>query len=169
MNVANSEAFDNPRCADNRAAAKYASDMIDSIASQLKINIAAAAQRGESFDQTERSVRNAVFQLGKQALELFIQLQGDGDLGSEVTTEQDKVLRRSETTNWTTIRSIFGVHTFNQFTYAPSAKKATQLLPISARMLLPKRQWSYLLQEFSQMLDIDQWNRGTIFGGHHRE
>ena len=170
MNVANSEAFDNPRCADNRAAAKYASEMIDSIASQLKINIAAAAQRGESFDQTERSVRNAVFQLGKQALELFIQLQGDGDLGSEVTTEQDKVLRRSETTHRTTIRSIFGVHTFNQFTYAPSSKKATQLLPISARMLLPKRQWSYLLQEFSQMLAIDQSyeqameSLGTILG-----
>ncbi len=80
MNVANSEVFDNPRSDENRAAAKYASEMIDSIdsiASQLKINIVAAAQRGESFDQTERSVRNAVFQLGKQALELFIQLRGD--------------------------------------------------------------------------------------------
>ena len=65
--------------------------MIDSIASQLKINIANAAQHGESFDQTERSVRKAVFQLGKRALELFIQLQGDGDLGPEVTTEQAKV------------------------------------------------------------------------------
>ena len=94
MNVANSKAFDNPRSTDNRAAARYASEMIDSIASQLKINIVTAAQRGESFDQTERSVRDAVFQLGKQALEFFIQLQGDGDLGPEVTTEQAKVTSR---------------------------------------------------------------------------
>ncbi len=170
MNVANSEAFDNPRSADHQAAAKYASEMIDSIASQLKLNIVNAAQRGESFDQTERSVRNAVFQLGRQALELFIQLQGDGDLGPEVTTEQAKVLRRSATTTRTTIRSIFGTHRFDQFTYAPSAKKATQLRPISARMLLPTRQWSYLLQEFSQMLAIDQSyeqamnSLGTILG-----
>ena len=170
MNVANSETFDNPRSTDRQAAAKYASEMIDSIASQLKINIANAAQHGESFDQTERSVRNAVFQLGKQALELFIQLQGDGDLGPEVTTEQAKVLRRSDTTTRTTIRSIFGSHCFDQFTYAPSAKKATQLLPTSARMQLPMRQWSYLLQEFSQMLAIDQSyeqamnSLGTILG-----
>ena len=110
MNVANSEAFDNPRSTPTDrqfAAAKYASEMIDSIASQLKINIVTAVQRGESFDQ---------------------------------------------------------------FTYAPAAKKATQLLPISARMLLPKRQWSYLLQEFSQMMAIDQSydqamnNLGTILG-----
>ena len=173
MNVANSEAFDNPRStpADRQfAAAKYASEMIDSIASQLKINIVTAVQRGESFDQTERSARNAAFQIGNQALEFFIQLQGNGDLGPEIATEQGKILRRSATTTRTTIRSIFGMHCFDQFTYAPAAKKATQLLPISARMLLPKWQWSYLLQEFSQMMAIDQSydqamnNLGTILG-----
>jgi hypothetical protein len=60
MNVANLDAFGNPRSADHQAAAKYASEMIDSIA----------------------------------------------------------------------------------------AKKATQLLPISARMLLPKRQWSICCRNF---------------------
>ena len=142
MNVANSEAFDNPRSTPTDrqfAAAKYASEMIDSIASQLKINIVTAVQRGESFDQTERSARNAAFQIGNQALEFFIQLQRNGDLGPEIATEQGKILRRSATTTRTTIRSIFGMHCFDQFTYAPAAKKATQLLPISARMLLPKR------------------------------
>ena len=145
MNVANSEAFDNPRSTPTDrqfAAAKYASEMIDSIASQLKINIVTAVQRGESFDQTERSARDAAFQIGNQALEFFIQLQGYGDLGPEIATEQGKILRRSATTTRTTIRSIFSMHCFDQFTYAPAAKKATQLLPISARMLLPKRQWS---------------------------
>lgn len=116
MNVANLKAFDNPRSTDHQAAAKYASEMIDSISSQLKVNIVTAAQRGESFGQTERSVREAVFQLGRQALELFIRLQGDGDLGPEVTTEQGKILRRSATTARTTIRSIFGTHGFDQFT-----------------------------------------------------
>ena len=70
MNVANSEAFDNPKSTDRQAAAKYASEMIDSIATQLKMNVVTAAERGESFDQTERSVRKAIFQVGKQALEL---------------------------------------------------------------------------------------------------
>jgi hypothetical protein len=122
MNVANLDAFGNPRSADHRAAAKYACEMIDSIATQLKVNIMTAARRGDSFDQTERSVRNAVFQLGKQALELFIQLQGDGDLGPEVTTENAKVLCRSETTTRTTIRSIFGMHCFVSVHDAESGK-----------------------------------------------
>ena len=76
--------------------------------------------------------------------------------GLKLQLSKPKSVRRSETTTRTTIRSIFGSHCFEQFTYAPAAKKATQLLPISARMLLPKRQWSYLLQEFSQKLAIDQ-------------
>jgi hypothetical protein len=64
-------------------------------------------------------------------------------------------LLRSDAAATTTIRSIFGTHRFEQFTYAPGPKKAIALRPISARMELPARQWSYLLQEFTQMLAVD--------------
>jgi hypothetical protein len=171
MNVANLNPSDKPGSTDRQAAASKSLAEIDAIASQLKATVQDAAQKAQSFDQTERSVRDAIRQIGHQAIELFIWLQGDGDVGQIITTEEGKTLHRSEQTNRTTIRSIFGTHCFEQFTYAPAAKKATQLRPISARMSLPVRQWSYLLQELSQMLAVDQAyeqamnNLGEILGG----
>lgn len=161
MNVANSNAFDNPTSTDSVSAdrhdkARRTLQAMDAIASGLKLAVQNAASNGESFDQTERKVHETVFQMGKQAMELFISLQGDGDLGPEITPEQGKTLRRSKKPVATTIRSIFGTHHFQQFTYAAAPGRAIELRPISARMALPSRQWSHLLEEFSQMLAVDQ-------------
>jgi len=170
MNVANPNVVGNPNSADCQTA-EQSWQALDAIATQLKLTVQNAAQNGDSFDQTERSVREMLWRIGRQTLHLFVQLQGDGDLGSEITTDEGKTLRRSKDTVTTTVRSIFGIHRFEQFTYAAAAKKATQLRPISARMSLPKQQWSFLLQELSQMLAVDSAyeqamdNLGQILGG----
>ncbi|MCA9232352.1 MAG: hypothetical protein KDA57_17015 [Planctomycetales bacterium] len=49
-----------------------------------------AAQEGESFDTVERSVFCSVLEIGKSAMALFVSLQGHGDLGPSVNTEDDK-------------------------------------------------------------------------------
>lgn len=170
MNVANPNVLGNPNSADCQTA-ELSWQALDAIATQLKLTVQFAAQNGESFDQTERCVREMLRQIGRQTLDLFIRLQGDGDLGAEITTDQGKTLRRSNATVTTTVRSVFGTHRFEQFTYAAAAKKATQLRPISARMSLPKQQWSFLLQELSQMLAVNSAyeqamdNLGQILGG----
>jgi hypothetical protein len=171
MKVAHSNASGNPSSLDRQAVAQQTLETIDTITSQLKQAIGDAAANGETFDSVERKARDAAFQIGNQALELFIRLQGDGDLGPETTTSEGKTLRRSEETTTTTIRSIFGTHRFEQFTYAAGPKQAIKLRPISARMSLPARKWSYLLQEFSQMLAVDSAyeqamdNLGKLLGG----
>lgn len=153
------------------AAARESMQRIDAFAAQLKTIVQAAAEKSESFDYAERAVREMVRKLGKQAIDLFIQLQGDGDLGETVPAQDGKTLHRSKSTHPTTIRSIFGSHHFEQFTYAPGVKKTIELRPLSARMSLPKRQWSFLVQEHSQMLAVDQAyeqamnNLGEILGG----
>jgi hypothetical protein len=170
MKVADTNASCNPTSSDLKLI-RDAIQTIDSIADRLKATVFKAAKNGESFDTVERSVQQIVFQLGNQAIELFVQLQGQGDLGLEITTAEDQTLHRSEETATTEIRSIFGAHRFEQFTYAPGPKKAIALRPISARMSLPARKWSYLLQEFSQMLAVDSayeqamQNLGKILGG----
>lgn len=156
---------------DNRMQVQAIAESIDTMTQQIKESIHDAVQAGESFDKTERFVREALARIGFQAMQLFIRLQGDGDLGPEIQCADGTVLKRSETTAFTTIRSVFGSHRFEQFTYAPGPKKTIQLRPISARMSLPERVWSYLLQEFSQMFCVDQAyeqsmkNLEAIFGG----
>jgi hypothetical protein len=169
MNFADLNVVGNPSSQDFKGIAETL-QTIDSITEQLNEMVCSAAKMGESFDAVERRVRDSAVQIGKQALELFIALQGKGDLGPELTTKENRTLHRSEETAKTTIRSIFGVHEFEQFTYAQGAKKAIELRPISARMSLPAGRWSYLLQEFSQMLSVESSyeqamdNLGTILG-----
>lgn len=143
---------------------------MSSIVDQLKSCVESAAISGESFDSVERMTLNSVLQIGHKALDLLLALQGDGDLGEEVHTAEDKIAQRSQATSTTKLRSIFGEHTFEQFTYASGKNKPISLRSVSARLSLPRGRWSFLLQEFSQMLGVDQAyeqamkNLGKIFG-----
>ena len=115
-----------------------------------------ATQTGESFDQTERAVFKCVLKMGFLAMQQFVSLQGDGDLGPDANTEGGKTLVRSEKPTRTKIRSIFGEHAFDEITYSLGKNKTIQLRPISARMQVPATRWSFLLEEFSQMFWFEQ-------------
>ena len=174
MKVAKTNQSDNPASnvdQDAEEAATQARETVSRLAEQLLDNVAAAANESQDFDSTERAVFSSVLQIGFQAMELFVSLQGDGDLGPEVTPSEGKPLQRSEVAAHTVVRSIFGEHHFHEFTYAPGKNKAIGLRPTSARMSLPNHRWSFLLQEISQMLCVDQAfsqameNLGQILGG----
>jgi hypothetical protein len=143
---------------------------LHAIVEQLMANIQNAAKDGESFDSIERAVLTSVLQIGYEALELLLAFQGHGDLGQQVETSDAKTIHRSEKTTNTPLRSIFGQHVVEQFTYSNGKNKPISLRPISARLSLPACRWSFLLQEFSQMLSADQAydqamkNLGAIFG-----
>ena len=129
---------------------------LNSLVDELKANVATAAQKGESFDFVERTVLTSVLEIGRRALDLLLALQGDGDLGETVQTHDGKTAQCSETKSTTKLRSIFGEHAFEQFTYMAGKKQPISLRPISARLSLPGSRWSFLLREFSQMLGVDQ-------------
>lgn len=144
---------------------------LNDIGSVITATVGYAAASRESFDQIERKVHQLLIAIGKDALDLYVSMQGDGNLGPKAESTDGKTLKRSETKSLTKIRSIFGTHYFSQFTYAPQVNKRTELLPVSARMSLPQNQWSFLLQEFSQVLAVDSAfslvaeNLGKFFGG----
>ena len=153
-----------------KAADKTVSEIL-SCAQQLVDSAKRAAEQGDSFDSLERDVWAKVRRIGHAALELFIRLQGNGDLGSTTQTAEGQTLHRSEQPAACTIRSIFGGHAFQQYTYSTGKNKAIELRPIDARMALPQMRWSYLLQEFSQLFCVDQsfglaaQNLTAVFGG----
>ena len=66
-----------------------------SIVEQLKTTVESAAKHGDSFDSVERKTLKTVLQLGCQALEMFLALQGHGDLGEEVQTADGKFAQRN--------------------------------------------------------------------------
>ena len=182
MNVAENNAVRNPETKPADKPAPRSTDKpgtkpdlirqsLDQLIADLKANIVSAASSGDSFDKAERITLRSVLEIGLQTLQLFIAMQGDGDLGAEIETADGQRLDRSDRPQATTLRSIFGRHDFKQYTYSPGEKRAIARRPVSARMSLPESRWSFLLQEFSQMLGVDQaWdqamkNLGQIFGG----
>jgi hypothetical protein len=162
MKIADSQSLRNP---------EQISGELSSLLEQLKAEVRCAAEQGDSFDRVERMVLASVLQIGHQSLELLLALQGGGDLGPEIQTTDQKTARRSESKSSTPLRSIFGNHFVEQFTYASGKNKPIALKPISARLGLPACRWSFLLQEFSQMLGVDQAydqamkNLSRILGG----
>ena len=159
MSITETTLTDNPETQSierKNSSSTQAAREICNLAEQIKARVTTAALQGDSFDQTERVVWNSALQIGFQAMELFVALQGDGDLGPQVQPENGKPLFRSKTTTAAILRSVFGEHTVDQFTYSVGKRKAIELRPVSARMSLPQCRWSYLLQEFSQRFCVEQ-------------
>lgn len=96
-----------------KAADKAVSEIL-SCAQQLVEGAKRAVEQGDSFDSLERDIWSKVRQIGFAAMELFVRLQGRGDLGPTVQTAEGQTLRRSADPAPCKIRSIFGRHMFQQ-------------------------------------------------------
>ena len=123
---------------------------------KLERFVVEAAEQGTSQYDVERGVLAMVLKSGRLAMDLFLQLQGDGDLGETVETEEGKTLHRSEDRIERRLRSVFGEHTFQAYVYAPGPKKKIALRPVDARLNLPEGKGSYLWEEFSQYFCVEQ-------------
>lgn len=166
MSVDDSTSFDNPNSSPQQIAHE-----LRQLSQQLQQFIPDAVSRGDSFDDVERKTWESVRQIGFQAMELFLSLQGQGDVGENASTEDGKKLVRTAVPTTTIVRSIFGNHEFEQYGYSAGKNKTIELRPISARIELPQQRWSFLLQEFSQLFCVESAfnqasdNMRTVLGG----
>jgi hypothetical protein len=124
-------------------------------AQRLDEFIRSAIKEGKSLHEVETGTLGFVLEMGRKGVEMFIQGQGNGDLGPAVEAES-RTLFRSEEPRDRTIRTIFGRHTFSAYVYAADPKQKIALRPIDARMSLPEGNASYLLEEFSQYFSVEQ-------------
>ena len=126
------------------------------MAEQLRQFVQHAAEQGESLYEAEKGILTIVLKMGHLATDTFLLLQGDGDLGRTVQTDDGQTLLRSEQPVNRPLRSVFGEHTFAAYVYSPGPKKKIALRPIDARLNLPEGKGSYLWEEFTQYFCIEQ-------------
>jgi hypothetical protein len=131
-------------------------DRIAKMAEDLTDQTRQAIRDGTSLDSFERDVFQRVLAMGRVAVDLFLEGQGNGDLGPTVRTEKDVVLLRSDTAQPRAVRTIFAEHSFTAFVYARAARQKIELRPIDARLNLPEGKASYLFQEFSQLFCVEK-------------
>jgi hypothetical protein len=140
--------------ADEIRSGKYT--QIAEAAEKLDHFVTDAAQDGRSLHDVEKTALEALLAMGSRLIDSFLRLQGDGNLGPTVETQDGSTLCRSEEPQPRRIRTIFGEHAFHSYTYARGAKKKIELRPLDARMSLPEGEFSYLLEEFSQYFCVEQ-------------
>lgn len=126
------------------------------MALELQQFVAQAAEDGDSLYETEKGILAKVLKMGHLAVDRFLQLQGDGDLGPTVQTADGVELQRSASPVARPLRTVFGEHAFDAYVYAPGPKQKIALRPIDARLNLPAGKYSYLLEEFSQYFCVEQ-------------
>jgi hypothetical protein len=131
-------------------------DTLAEMADNLAAFVRQAAADAVSLYDVERGTFDRLLAMGQAAVDLFLQAQGDGDLGASVTTEAGTVLERSDTVVQRPLRTIFGEHTMQTYVYSQGSKKKIELRPIDARINLPQGKASYLLQEFSQLFCVEK-------------
>jgi hypothetical protein len=115
-----------------------------------------AAQKGLSLDVVERRTLQMLLQIGHASVDIFLETQGDGDLGPTANTKEGSVLHRSPVVVDRRVRTIFGEHSFSAYVYSAGSKKKIELRPIDARINLPETKASYLLQEFTQLFCVEK-------------
>ena len=126
------------------------------LAQQLEKLVHQAAQEGCALHLVERQIFDSILKMGHAATEMFLQGQGDGDLGETCTTQTGQTLFRSDEPIERPLHTVFGRHTIRAYVYAPGAHEKIGLRPVDARLQLSDRQTSYLLEEFSQYFCVDQ-------------
>lgn len=129
-----------------------------SMAEDLHDMVLRGAAEGLALRDVERAVLDRLLKMGHAAMEQFLSLQGNGDLGQTLTTEEGEILHRSDALLARPLRTIFGAHEFSAFVYRRRKHPNTPIVlrPIDARMQLGPGRWSRLLEEFTQLFCIDQ-------------
>jgi hypothetical protein len=131
-------------------------DVLVALAHDLAAFVRRGVQEGSSLDDIERGTLSRVLALGAAAVGLFLEAQGDGDLGPCVEVAGGRTLYRSASAQERPVRTIFGEHAFAAYVYAAGSKRPIELRPIDARLNLPPGKASYLLQEFSQLFCVEK-------------
>jgi hypothetical protein len=132
------------------------SEILVRLANRLVDRIDQAVREGTSLYDFERRVLQEVLSIGHAAVNLFLDNQGDGDLGATVTTAEGRLLQRSDEPQTRELRTIFGAHCFESFVYSQGAHRKIELRPIDARLNLPVGKASPLLEEFSQLFCVEK-------------
>jgi hypothetical protein len=123
---------------------------------QLQELVRTSANKGRAIHELERDVWQHVLQMGREALGLFLQLQGDGDMGETVTLRNGQEHQQLEELHQRRYVSIFGELQLRRRVYGSREKQKIAFVPLDNRLQLPESVFSYVLQDWDQSLCVEE-------------
>jgi hypothetical protein len=122
----------------------------------LKTYVERAAGEGVAAHEVETRIWRQVLQLGYQALEVFFTQVGLGDEGESVVLPDGCEVRRLETPHRRVYQSVFGRFDLERVVYGSREGQKIEYVPFDTRLQLPESEFSYVLQDRSQGLAVEQ-------------
>jgi hypothetical protein len=121
----------------------------------LEQSIARAAREGTAAHVVELDLFRQVLALGAELFGEFLRLASTGDKGSTATLDDGRTVRRLEPRDRRLV-TVFGVFCFPRSVYGTREGQKIEWVPSDQRLQLPEGEVSYLLQNWGQMLDVEQ-------------
>jgi hypothetical protein len=123
---------------------------------QIQNFIGQAVQDGRRIDSVERDLMRYLLALGYSLLSSYVAQQGDGDVGSDVTTPEGDTARRLPERHDRRYVSIFGELTIPRVVYGTREGQKIEWVPLDERLGLPDGDFSYVLEDWSQRLCLKE-------------
>jgi hypothetical protein len=120
--------------------------------------LAAASAEQQPIHRAEEMIFRDLLAMGHSLLRAFVASAGDGDVGPSLTlpgdppSEPDRALPRREAPRARPYLSIFGEVVIERVSYGEGP---IDVAPLDARLHLPRRQYSYLLQRWLGAFVVD--------------
>lgn len=115
-----------------------------------------SAQNGTSAHEVERELFDEMLALGKTLFQAFLKLVGPGDFGDSVTLDDGRRVQRCKEQHARRLLTVFGEFFVSRWVYAQGEKAKVEFAPTDQRLQLPASEVSYLLQEWDQLLGVEQ-------------
>jgi hypothetical protein len=149
--------FDVPSTPEQRACSQAIDRSLDTFWLLVE-RLHAAADEHRPIHQVEETLFRDLLAMGRSLLQAFLALSGDGDVGPTLTlsgespSQPTRILPRLDEPRARTYLSIFGEVLIRRIGYGDGPVEA---VPLDARLHLPQRQYSYLLQRWLGAFVVD--------------
>lgn len=122
---------------------------------ELTAFVQQAAVDGIAAHEVEVTLFRGVMKLGRELLYTFIEAQGTGDIGPDLTLPDGTRLTRQDEVHERRYTTIFGEYTIKRTAYSQGTNQKMEM-PLDARLQLPASKFSHLLQSWDQMVSTEQ-------------
>ena len=125
---------------------------IDGIVEEIRSYVSWASDAGLAAHDFEADLWRQLLMLGHALQQRFFALQGDGDRGETLESGDGRCWRRLSQPHRREYRSVFGEFELERYVYGTREGQTIEAVPYDARLRLPARKNSYLLQDCNQAL-----------------
>jgi hypothetical protein len=115
-----------------------------------------AMEMGTAEHLVEGHVFTEMLAMGAKCLGEFFKSGGPGDLGETVTLENGRAVNRLPGEQKRRLVTIFGEFSIPRFVYGWRPGQKIELMPTDQRLQFPDSDMSYLLQNWNQMMSVEQ-------------